>query len=208
MKISQSLQNVLDKQHGYPTGLAGRFIGEKMVRQHIPETHWTLEQLQLKSTDEVLEIGCGAGKALELAAAQLPAGHIVGIDLSSTMVHASKRRNARNIKTGQVTVLQADLMHLPFADNQFDKIWSIHTLYFWPDYIQAITEIGRVLKAGGLLALTFSPGTVDMTEKSAFQTEVEEKIMPAMKQIGFTTVSLIEGPASRQYLTLAVIGQK
>jgi ubiquinone/menaquinone biosynthesis C-methylase UbiE len=206
--VIQPLQTLLDKQYSCPNGLLGRYVGSLMARQHKPETAWTLAQLRLTPSDHVLEIGCGAGKALELAAQELATGHIVGIDTSSTMVEVSSRSNALMIKQGQTEILRADVTHLPFADKQFNKIWSIHTLYFWSDYMQAITEIERVLKPGGVAILTFSPGKVDATQKSDFQLQVENTIIPIMQQSGFTTVTLEQGPASREYQTLAIVGQK
>jgi SAM-dependent methyltransferase len=42
---------------------------------------------------------------------------------------------------------------LPFADGSFDRVLTINTVYFWPDLPTALTEVGRVLAAGGLLAI-------------------------------------------------------
>lgn len=94
--------SLLAGQHGHPTGLIGRMLGEKMVRQHVPETTWTIELLDLKPGDHVLELGFGAGRAIELVAARVPNGQVAGIDISQEMVRSASRRNARAIKAGQV----------------------------------------------------------------------------------------------------------
>ena len=57
----------MDRQHRLPRGWLGRLIGERMVRQHTPETLWTLQLLALGPDDRVLELGFGAGRALQLA---------------------------------------------------------------------------------------------------------------------------------------------
>lgn len=88
---------------------------------------------------------------------------------------------------------------------QFDKILSIHTLYFWPDPARAVAELRRVLKPGGLLALTFSPGKVGAPEDAEVRAIVHAHVIPAMEQSGFT-VRVERGPDSRQYKALAVIG--
>jgi ubiquinone/menaquinone biosynthesis C-methylase UbiE len=203
--------SLLAGQHGYPTGLVGRMLGEQMVRQHVPETTWTISLLGLRPEDQVLEIGFGAGRAIELVAAQTVNGHISGIDLSQEMVRSATCRNARGIKAGRVTLRQGNVTALPFADGQFDKVFSIQTLYFWPDLSRALAEIFRVLKSGGILVITLSTGTTDGTGSSSlehYQQVVEEQIIPGMKQLGFTQAEIRQGPDSRQFKTTAVVGVK
>lgn len=205
--VMRPVQRFLDQQYRCPTGPVGHLIGAQMVRQHEPEVQWTLSLLALTPTDQVLEIGCGAGRALELVVPRVSAGHVNGIDYSSTMIEVSRRRNAQAIAAGQLEVSLADVTHLPFAPSQFNTIWSIHTLYFWPDRMQALAELARVLKPGGLLVLTFSPGKVGVSEKSSMLTMVEEHILPPLQELGFTA-TLKQGPNSRQFQTIAIIGRK
>ncbi len=202
---------LLAGQHGHPRGIVGRLLGEQMVRQHITETTWTISLLNLRPEDQILELGFGAGKAIELVAAQTTHGHVSGIDLSQEMVRAASRRNARAIKAGQVALRHGDLATLPFAENQFDKIFSIQTLYFWPDPPHALAEIFRVLKPGGVLIVTLSTGKIDSTETTGlehYQLILEEQVIPSMKQLGFTRANIKQGPTSRQFKTTAVIGVK
>lgn len=202
---------VLAGQHGHPTGVVGRMLGERMVRQHVPETDWTISLLNLKPEDSVLELGFGAGKAIELVTAQVSNGHVSGIDHSQAMVRSASRRNAQAIKAGRVTLRQADFINLPFADSEFDNVFSIQTLYFWSDMTRILSEIFRVLKSGGLLVVTLSTGTTDNAEGAGlehYQQIIEEKMIPAMTQIGFTEASIKQGPASRQFKTTAVTGVK
>ena len=77
------------RQQRCPTGVVGRLIGERMAWQHLPETLWTVSVLDVARTDRVLDIGCGAGRAIELVAARVPDGHVCGIDLSHAMVRAA-----------------------------------------------------------------------------------------------------------------------
>lgn len=203
--------SLLDSQHSHPRGIVGRMLGERMVRQHMSETIWTISLLDLKPADQILEIGFGAGKAIELVVAQASNGHISGIDLSQEMVSAASRRNAHAIKAGHVALYHGDLTTLPFADNQFDKVFSIQTFYFWPDPPRAIAEIYRVLKPGAMIVVTLSTGKIDTTEATGlerYQLILEEQIIPGMKQLGFTQAQIKQGPASRQFKTTAVIGVK
>ncbi len=201
---------LLTGQYSHPKGIVGRVLGEQMVRQHVPETAWTVSLLNIQPEDQILELGFGAGRAIELVAIQVPDGHVFGIDISQTMMHAARHRNARAIKSGRVTLRYGDLTTLPFADNQFDKVFSIQTLYFWPDPPHALAEIFRVLKPGGMLVVTLSTGTIDSTETGLepYQFLLEDQIVPTMKQFGFTLASIEQGPTSRQFKTTAVIGVK
>ncbi len=203
--------SLLDGQHGHPKGIVGYMLGEQMVRQHVPETDWTISLLNIQPGDQVLELGFGAGRAIELVASQAPNVQVSGIDISQTMIRVASRRNARAIKAGRVALQQGDLTNLPFPDNQFDKVFSIQTLYFWSDPSHTLSEIFRVLKPGGTLVVTLSTGKVDPNEVTGlehYQKILEEQIIPAMKKLGFTVASIEQGPASRQFKTTAVVGVK
>lgn len=210
--INRVKASLLAGQHGHPRGIIGYVLGEQMVRQHIPETAWTISLLDIQPEDQVLELGFGAGRAIELVAVQVSnGGHVSGIDISQAMMRAASRRNARAIKSGQVTLLHSDLTTLPFPDNQFDKVFSIQTLYFWPDPQRALAEIFRVLKPSATLVIMLSTGTIDIVEVTGlerYQLLLEVQIIPTMKQLGFTLASIEQGPASRQFKTTAVVGVK
>src|SRR3954469_17465250 len=92
----------IDRQHRYPTGLVGRIIGERMLRQHAPETEWSIGLLHLQATDRLLEIGFGAGRGLALALTQMHRGRVAGVDLSPTMIRAATRRNRTAIERKQL----------------------------------------------------------------------------------------------------------
>ncbi len=209
--MQQHLASLWDQQYHCPDGIIGWLAGERMVHQHRPETAWTLDLLEIQPTDVVLEVGFGAGRGIKLAAEKAWTGRVTGIDLSETMVRVATRRNVQAIKTGRVTVRQGNVAELPFEDQQFDKIMTIHTLYFWPEPLQAISELQRVLKTGGRLVMTISTGKISEqgeVESGPFQAVLEEQVLPAMQRNGFKVVRLERGPNSRQYTNVAVIGEK
>jgi ubiquinone/menaquinone biosynthesis C-methylase UbiE len=209
IQINRAFETVLNKHYVCPKGVMGRLVGEIMVRQHEKETAWTVSIADVQSADSVLEIGFGAGKAIELLAEKTMQGSVYGIDLSATMVKRAKERNAQAVRTGRVILQQGEATQLPFAEHHFDKVISIHTFYWWAEDSHIIlTEMFRVLKPGGTLLFTFSPGKIGEERDYYDQIFIEEQVFPLMKSIGFTAVSSRSGPLSRQFKILSVVGTK
>ena len=210
-RTQKQFAGLIDRQHQHPTGVIGRAIGERMVRQHTPETGWTIAQLQISPADRVLELGFGAGRGVALAAEQAYRGRVVGIDLSSTMVQAARRRNKAAIEAGRVTLLMGDVEALPFAGEQFDKIFSIHTFYFWPEPLRIVEELSHILRPAGMLMLTLSTGTTSPSGHridGSLQAILEQRVIPGLQQLGYVSASLHTGPDSRHYTHVAVVARK
>jgi ubiquinone/menaquinone biosynthesis C-methylase UbiE len=201
---------LLDRQHRYPTGLIGRLVGERMLRQHAPETIWTIDRLQIQPSDHVLELGFGAGRGLALAQQRADRGNVTGLDLSATMVRAAAQRNRAAMRSRRLTLLRGDVAALPFAGRRFDKIYSIHTFYFWPQPLQVFDDLVRILKPGGTLMITLSTGRTTATGERYYgqlQATLEAQIVPALRQRGLQHVAIEHGPDSRQYNNVAVVVQ-
>jgi ubiquinone biosynthesis O-methyltransferase len=97
------------------------------------------------SGKRVLDVGCGDG-TYTLGAAERGA-QVVGIDTSSEMVAASKRRASE--KNVNIELLIADVTKLPFAAARFDVVLAVTVLCFVADVNIAVRELVRVLVPGG-----------------------------------------------------------
>lgn len=205
--VQKRLQTWIDSQYENPRGIVGTYIGEKMVRQHRVEVDWTIEQIQIQPNDRILDVGCGAGDAL----AQMLRGynhvHVTGLDRSPTIVRSALRRNRTDVQAGRANVVEGNLGTLPFPDVQFDRVFSIHTLYFWDDVPAVLDEIERVLAPGGLFVITYCDGKGDGTW-DGIASIVREQLVPAASALGFIDVQERRGPDSRDYHTVAVTGRK
>ena len=208
IQIARAFETVLNKQYPCPRGVMGRIAGELMVRQHERETAWTVSIADVQPTDRVLEVGFGAGKAIELFAQKTTHGAVAGVDLSATMVKRARKRNAQAVRAGRVTLQQGEAAQLPFEKHHFDKVVSIHTFYFWSDPLTVLTESFRVLKPGGKLVFTLATGKTEETRETGLEQVIAEQVLPQMRNIGFTEVSTRHGPLSRQFKILAVVGAK
>jgi ubiquinone/menaquinone biosynthesis C-methylase UbiE len=200
----------IDQQHRHPHGRIGQFIGERMRRQHMPETTWSIELLKLQPTDRILEIGFGAGRGLALALQQSRHGHVTGLDLSSTMIHVAARRNRAAYRSGHLTLLRGDIVALPFQHHRFDKIVSIHTFYFWPEPYARFGQILSVLRKGGRLVTTFATARTLRSGKREYWPlhDQAQALVHDLQQHCDIQAELVFGPDSRQFNNVAIVIDK
>lgn len=137
----------------HPTGLAGRIAGWEMARGKAALNRRVAELLAPAPDDWVLEVGFGPGTTLAHLAPMLPAGRVVGVDPSSVMFRQAARRNRAATSAGRVELRLAAAERLPFADAQFDKALTLHSLGHWSAPVEGLREVRRVLKPGGTLLI-------------------------------------------------------
>jgi SAM-dependent methyltransferase len=138
-----------------PSGWLGWLIGSVMVHETAAANDVVLDALALAPTDRVLDVGCGPGRTVERAALAASRGRVVGLDLSDEMLRLATRRCRHLIDAGRVELRRGDAGALPYAAGSFDKVLSVHTIYFWSDPSAVVGEIHRVLVPGGRLVLGF-----------------------------------------------------
>jgi arsenite methyltransferase len=121
-----------------------------------------LDGLALRPSDAVLDLGCGRGAVLLLAAQRLSTGRATGVDLwqqqdQSGNSLSAAQRNAQAEGIGERVVLEtADMRELPFSDATFDVVVSslaIHNIPTAEGRARAVREAIRVLRPGGKIAL-------------------------------------------------------
>ncbi|MCQ0023879.1 methyltransferase domain-containing protein [Streptomyces somaliensis DSM 40738] len=145
---------VVETNFRKPNGTAGQLVGHLMTLQHRSLTVWTVEHMEVRRSQRVLDVGCGGGMAVRLLSERAPQGFVAGVDYSIDMVSQAVRRNADAIARGRVEVRHGDSAALPYDDACFDHVSAIETFYFWPDPMRGLAEAHRVLRPGGQVAIT------------------------------------------------------
>lgn len=115
--------------------------------------------LGLRSGDRILDLGCGFGRHAYEAARR--GAHVIALDAGEDEVNGVAGTFAAMVEQGelspettQVGVVQGDALHLPFADGTFDRVLCSEVLEHIPNDIGAMTELARVLRPGGTMAIT------------------------------------------------------
>ena len=195
-----------------PSGLLGRFIGNGMARGNTYDASWTISLLDIQPEDRVLEIGFGPGVSTQYASERASRGLVAGIDHSDTMVQAARRRNAAAIKAGRVALQQGDVARLLYPDDSFDKAFSIHSIYFWTEPVACLKELRRVLKPGGLLAITIQPkdkwAPAQQRESSLRTLYFSADLVPMFTDAGFRGVRVEVCPEQEKFPGESVLGAK
>src|SRR5919109_3459863 len=102
-----------------------------MAARAVPERlRWAVELLDVAPDDELLEIGCGRGVAVELICAKLDRGKITAIDRSATMTAAAEQRNAEHVAAGRALIRTTDLAAADLPRGAFDKVFAINVNLF------------------------------------------------------------------------------
>lgn len=122
-----------DQTRGFPAGTEGA------VAELIAQT------ANLNTNSRVLEIGVGTGRiALPLSA---HAKSYFGVDLSRPMMDKLRGKQ----KGEAIYLTEADATRLPFADNMVDAAVVVHVFHLIPNWKDALSELGRVLKSNAPL---------------------------------------------------------
>jgi ubiquinone/menaquinone biosynthesis C-methylase UbiE len=100
----------------------------------------------LGEVDAALDVGCGDGRLT----GELSAKAVVGADVSQVALSRARQRLPDAVDLVELAPEQ----DLPFADNQFDLVLCAETLEHVQDVQRLLSEVRRVLRPGGRLAVT------------------------------------------------------
>jgi len=134
----------------------------------------------LKKGFSILDCGCGVGSiTLDLAELVAP-GQVIGVDMDAGQLEIG-RANAKERGLTNVTFEQGNVYELRFDSGTFDAVLAHTLLYHLSDPVRALKELRRVLKPGGIAAISdddFDTVTISPDHPFAKQlTEIWKKVV-------------------------------
>src|SRR5215475_8482083 len=114
----------------------------------------TVTRLPLSAGDVVLDVCCGAGaSALPAAQAVGPNGSVLGLDLAEPLL-ALARQRAVTLGLGNVSFRACDATATGLESCSFDAVVCVFGVFFAADMPAFVAEMWRLVRPGGLLAVT------------------------------------------------------
>jgi ubiquinone/menaquinone biosynthesis C-methylase UbiE len=109
--------------------------------------------LELKGSEQVLDVACGTGHATLALAARVPQGRVIGVDFSPGMLDQA-RKKAASLNIRNVEFFERDMQNLGFTSRSFDIAVCSFGIFFAEDMDSTLGHIAAVVKPGGQIAIT------------------------------------------------------
>jgi len=140
----------------------------------VEQLNTLIENLDLKSEETALDLGCGNGRIAEYIS-DLTGAKITGLDFASELIRTSQQRTAD--KRSRLTYVVGNMDELTFEEGSFDAIISIDTLYFVESIDATVRRLKGLLKAPtGRLAIFY--------DQSISPDESRDILLPENTKVG------------------------
>lgn len=130
---------------------ADRRAGETFRQSILRHEYYLAGRLGIHHGAKVLDCGCGIGGPARNIA-RFTGAEIKAVTINKFQVDRGNKLSTREGLRGQVELIQADFMKLPFSEASFDGVYAIESTCHAPDRAKVYGEILRVLKPGAVFA--------------------------------------------------------
>lgn len=147
---------ILAEQLSFPSGSKGIQVSDMMHESNANMIRKTIESLHVAHNEEVFELGHGNAGHLHYLFEIEKSAMYYGLEISELMHTEARQINKSFVDKNQAFFFLYDGAEMPFGDDYFDKGYTVNTLYFWNEPVKVLMEIYRVMKPGGVFAITFA----------------------------------------------------
>jgi ubiquinone/menaquinone biosynthesis C-methylase UbiE len=130
---------------------------DSSLRKALQSPRRVIERSGIREGMTALDLGCGSGAFVTgFARAVGEHGRVYALDMQEEMLHQLQRKLSRpeHADIKNIRLIAAKAYELPFRDASIDACFAVTALQEIPDGKRALGEIRRILKPGGLLAVT------------------------------------------------------
>ena len=114
-----------------------------------PTNRMTVEAAGLAPDDVVVDVGCGGGYAVRLAAERVVRGSAIGVDPTPAMIRIATEETRGHPAAERIRFLEGPAEKLPLESGAARVVLAINTLHHWEDPDLALREVMHVLAPGG-----------------------------------------------------------
>jgi arsenite methyltransferase len=204
--MKKRMRDLVLDQLARPHGWLGPVMGRILDRVNRRLNAQVIDMLAVRPGERILEIGFGGGVGLSLLAARHPQARVAGVEISTSMLAAARRRFRRALSAGTMELHDASVERLPWPDQSFDGAYTINCIYFWPEPVVGLREIYRVLRPSGRLILGVRAQATLRRAGFAdrgFHTPSYDDIATWLGRAGFREMRMIEDPPRHMAAILA-----
>jgi ubiquinone/menaquinone biosynthesis C-methylase UbiE len=195
------------KQSRCPDGILGSVVARIMAHETEADNRAALDLLEIRADDHVLEIGFAHGRTIAAAAVQASHGWVAGVEISDRMLRMATHFSKKYIDERRMDLRLTDGRNLPFDDSRFDKVYTVHTLYFWPEPLTYVREIARVLKPDGRFVLGFRPADdpeIRNFPATVYRFYTAAEVAALLCDVGFTRIYMMPPRGNCEKMVFAV----
>jgi SAM-dependent methyltransferase len=206
MSILKNFVKYVGANFANPAGIGGNISTKIMNIMNQEQYKVVLDNIRLEQNNCILDIGFGNGYLIKKLIGENIPIKICGIDISKDMLRKVELENIKNVQNGTLYLRMENINKTSFENNLFDKIYTVNTIYFWPELNKCFSEIKRVLKPDGIfLNVIYTRKYLDkiVYTKYGFNKYTVDDIKNLTENNGMSIIEIIEIQKDKSYCIIS-----